>query len=223
MTKTSQAQTSSYTRNTTVRQPLPNRLVRLLSEARWIALAVVFLYFLMILLSYNKGDPGWSHEVQVTKVINLGGRAGAWLADLMLFVFGFSAWWWCICFLRLVWKGYRSLTDKFVMEREADPEHEHEGAIRWVGFGLLFIGSVGIEYLRMRSLNVQLPFVNGGVLGRLIGQNAHDAFGFTGATLLLLALFALGFSLFFQVSWMAVAERIGEAIENAIEWFRLRY
>ncbi|MBZ2207110.1 DNA translocase FtsK [Massilia soli] len=223
MTKTSQAQTSSYTRNTTVRQPLPNRLVRLLSEARWIALAVVFLYFVMILLSYNKGDPGWSHEVQVSKVINLGGRAGAWLADLMLFVFGFSAWWWCVCFLRLVWKGYRSLTDKFVMEREADPEHEHEGAIRWVGFGLLFIGSVGIEYLRMRSLNVQLPFVNGGVLGRLIGQNAHDAFGFTGATLLLLALFALGFSLFFQVSWMAVAERIGEAIENAIEWFRLRY
>ena len=63
MTKTSQAQTSSYTRNTTVRQPLPNRLVRLLSEARWIALAVVFLYFVMILLSYNKGDPGWSHEV----------------------------------------------------------------------------------------------------------------------------------------------------------------
>ena len=223
MTKTSQAQTSSYTRNTTVRQPLPNRLVRLLSEARWIALAVVFLYFVMILLSYNKGDPGWSHEVQVPKVINLGGRAGAWLADLMLFVFGFSAWWWCVCFLRLVWKGYRSLTDKFVMEREADPEHEHEGAIRWVGFGLLFIGSVGIEYLRMRSLNVQLPFVNGGVLGRLIGQNAHDAFGFTGATLFLLALFALGFSLFFQVSWMAVAERIGEAIENAIEWFRLRY
>ena len=223
MTKTSQAQTSSYTRNTTVRQPLPNRLVRLLSEARWIALAVVFLYFVMILLSYNKGDPGWSHEVQVPRVMNLGGRAGAWLADLMLFVFGFSAWWWCVCFLRLVWKGYRSLTDKFVMERESDPEHEHEGAIRWIGFALLFVGSVGIEYLRMRSLNVQLPFVNGGVLGRMIGQNAHDAFGFTGATLLLLALFALGFSLFFQVSWMAVAERIGEALEDTIEWFRLRY
>ncbi|RJG21300.1 DNA translocase FtsK [Massilia cavernae] len=224
MTKTSQAQTSSYTRNTTVRPPLPNRLVRLLSEARWIALAVVFLYFVMILISYNKADPGWSHEVQVPKVMNLGGRAGAYLADLMLFIFGFSAWWWCICFLRLVWKGYRSLTDKFVMEREADPEHEHEGAIRWVGFALLFLGSVGLEYLRMWSLHVQLPRARpGGVLGELIGQNAHHAFGFTGATLLLLSLFFLGFSLFFQVSWMAVAERIGEALENTVEWFRLRY
>ncbi|MGZ8288611.1 MAG: DNA translocase FtsK [Telluria sp.] len=224
MTKTSQAQTSSYTRSTTVRQPLPNRLVRLLSEARWIALAVVFLYFVMILISYNKADPGWSHEIQVPRVMNLGGRAGAYLADLMLFIFGFSAWWWCVCFLRLVWKGYRSLTDKFVMEREADPEHEHEGAIRWVGFALLFIGSVGLEYLRMWSLHVQLPRARpGGVLGELIGQGSYDAFGFTGATLLLLSLFFLGFSLFLQVSWMAVAERIGEGLENALEWFRLRY
>jgi S-DNA-T family DNA segregation ATPase FtsK/SpoIIIE len=93
MTKTSQATTSSYTRTATLRQPLPNRLVRLLSEARWIALAVVFLYFVMILLSYNKSDPGWSHDIVVPKVTNLGGRAGAWLADLMLFIFGFSAWW----------------------------------------------------------------------------------------------------------------------------------
>src|SRR3954470_23416021 len=115
MTKTSQATSSSYTRNpTTVRQPLPNRLVRLLSEARWIALAAIFVYFVMILLSYNKGDPGWSHEVEVTSVGNLGGRAGAYLADLMLFIFGFSAWWWCFCFLRLVWKGYRTLTQKYV-------------------------------------------------------------------------------------------------------------
>ena len=78
MTKNSQPPTSSYTRNpAAARPPLPNRLVRLLSEARWIALAVVFLYFVMILISYNKADPGWSHEIQVPRVMNLGGRAGA--------------------------------------------------------------------------------------------------------------------------------------------------
>ncbi len=222
MTKTSQAPSSSYTRNPTIRQPLPNRLVRLLSEARWIALAVVFLYFVMILLTYNKGDPGWSHEVQVARVANLGGRAGAYLADLMLFIFGFSAWWFCVCFLRLVYQGYRSLTDKYVLEREADPEHQHEGPIRWVGFALLLVGSLGLEYLRMWSLQVQLPRKTGGVLGKLIGDFAQSSFGFTGATLLLLLLFGLGFSLFFHVSWMAVAERIGGAIEDGVEWFRLR-
>ena len=225
MTKTSQpqAQASSYTRKEVIRQPLPNRLVRLLSEARWIALAVVFLYFVMILLSYNKGDPGWSHEVEVTKVANLGGRAGAYLADLLLFIFGFSAWWWCVCFLRLVYRGYRSLTDKFVMQSEAEAEHQHEATIRWVGFTTMFIGSVGIEFLRMWSLTVQLPRKPGGVLGKLIGSAANNAFGFNGATLLLLLLFGIGFSLFFHVSWMAVAEKIGAGVENCIDYFRLRY
>jgi S-DNA-T family DNA segregation ATPase FtsK/SpoIIIE len=223
MTKTSQPTNSSYTRNVTERQPLPNRLVRLLSEARWIALAVLCLYLVMILLSYNKGDPGWSHGVVVAKVANLGGRAGAWLADLMLFIFGFSAWWWCVCFLRLVWKDYRLLTQKFVMKTATDPEHRHEGLIRWCGFVLLFCGSVGLEYLRLYSIQVQLPRAPGGVLGQVIGHWSNVAFGFTGATLLLLLLFGLGFSLFFHVSWLAVAERIGEAIEVAIDWFRLRY
>ncbi|MES2899778.1 MAG: DNA translocase FtsK 4TM domain-containing protein, partial [Pseudomonadota bacterium] len=223
MTKTSQPQTSSYTRKETVRQPLPNRLVRLLSEARWIALAVIFLYFVMILLTYSKGDPGWSHEVQVAKIVNLGGRAGAYLADLLLFIFGFSAWWICVCFLRLVYKGYRSLNDKFLQQTEADAEHAQEPVIRWIGFALLFIGSLGLEYLRMWSLAVQLPRAPGGVLGKLIGTATNSAFGFTGATLLLLLLFGLGFSLFFHVSWLAVAEKIGGAIEDSVEWFRLRY
>jgi S-DNA-T family DNA segregation ATPase FtsK/SpoIIIE len=223
MTKTSQPPTnSSYTRNPTIRQPLPNRLVRLLSEARWIALAVLCLYLVIILLSYNKGDPGWSHDVVVAKVTNLGGRAGAWLADLMLFIFGFSAWWWVVCFMRLVWKDYRALTQKFVMEAQFDPEHQHEAIIRWTGFVLLFIGSLGLEYLRMYSLQVQLPRAPGGVLGQLIGQGALS-FGFTGATLLLLLLFGIGLSLFFHISWLAVAERIGEYIELTIDWFRLRY
>ncbi|RSZ56593.1 DNA translocase FtsK [Massilia atriviolacea] len=223
MTKTSQSSNASYTRKPVVRQPLPNRVVRLLSEARWIALAVVFLYFVMILLSYNKGDPGWSHEVQVSQVSNLGGRAGAYLADLLLFIFGFSAWWWCICFLRILWKGYRSLNQKLEPATEDDPEHQQEAVIRWLGFAVLFVGSLGLEFLRMWSLAVQLPRAPGGVLGQLIGHAAHAAFGFTGATLLLLLLFGLGFSLFFHVSWLGVAERIGGAIENAIDWFRLRY
>ncbi|MES2115328.1 MAG: DNA translocase FtsK 4TM domain-containing protein, partial [Pseudomonadota bacterium] len=223
MTKSSPSTPSSYTRTVTERQPLPNRLVRLLSEARWLALAALALYFVLILISYSKGDPGWSHASVVPRVHNLGGRAGAWLADLLLFIFGFSAWWLCLCLLRLVWKGYTGLTQTFVLSKEPEPEHQHEYIIRIVGFVLLFLGSVGLEYLRMWSLKVQLPRAPGGVLGQLIGHSAHVGLGFTGATLLLLLLFGLGFSLFFQVSWLAVAERIGGGIELAIDWFIQRY
>jgi S-DNA-T family DNA segregation ATPase FtsK/SpoIIIE len=223
MSKNSEPKSSSYTRAaSSARQPLPNRLVRLLSEARWIALAVAFLYLVLILLSYHRADPGFSHENVVPRIANLGGKAGAWLADLMLFIFGFSAWWWCICFLRYLWKGYKRLSNKFAPKEDDEPEHQHEGVIRWVGFVVMFIGSLGLEYLRMWSLRVELPRAPGGVLGQLIGHSANVAFGFTGATLLLLMLFGLGFSLFFHVSWLAVAERIGETFELAVDWFRLR-
>jgi DNA segregation ATPase FtsK/SpoIIIE-like protein len=224
MSKNSQPTTSTYTRKPAPpRQPMPNRLVRLLSEARWLATAVALLYFVLILLSYNKADPGWSHENAVAHVANLGGRAGAWLADLLLFIFGFSAWWLCVCFARGVWKGYRRLHNRFVIEAaEPEPEHQGEAVVRWIGFALMFAGSVGLEYLRMWSLKVELPRAPGGVLGQLIGHGANGAFGFTGATLLLLLLFGLGFSWYFQVSWLAVAERIGESAEASFEWFRLR-
>jgi S-DNA-T family DNA segregation ATPase FtsK/SpoIIIE len=188
-------------------------------EARWIAMAVAFLYFVLILISYNQADPGWSHANAVPKIANLGGKAGAWLADLLLFIFGFSAWWWGVIFLRGVWRGWRRLSEKITAVEEP---HLGETYIRWAGFFIMFLGSVGLEFLRFHNWHVELPRSAGGVLGQVIGRAAQGAFGATGGTLLLLMLFGLGFSLFFQVSWLAVAERIGEVIENTIDWFRLR-
>jgi S-DNA-T family DNA segregation ATPase FtsK/SpoIIIE len=204
-------------------QPLPSRLVRLLSEARWFAVAGVTLYLVLIFLSYSKLDPAWSHANVVPKLHNWGGRAGAWLADVLLYVFGFSAWWWCVSLLRSVWRGYRQLSQKYILKKEPEPEHHQEGLIRWTGFAFMMIGSVGLEYLRMYSLKAQLPRAPGGVLGEMIGGAAQNVLGFTGSTLLLLMLFGLGFSLFFHVSWLAVAEKIGGAIEIIIDGIKNLY
>lgn len=221
MTKTSQA----YTRKTdaTKAPPLPGRLVRLLSEARWLILAAVTLYLILIFLTYSPVDPGWSHANVVSKLNNVGGRAGAWLADLLLFIFGLSAWWLCVFLLRLVWVGYRRLSQRFLLKKEPEPEHHQEGLIRGIGFFLLMIGSVALEYLRMHSMKAELPRAPGGVLGELIGNAAQNSFGFMGATLLLLLVFGLGFSLFFHVSWLGVAERIGGSIEFAFQAIRNLY
>ncbi|HWT71593.1 MAG TPA: DNA translocase FtsK 4TM domain-containing protein, partial [Oxalicibacterium sp.] len=221
MTKTNQA----YTRNTgqPKHPPMPGRMVRLLSEARWFALMVATLYLILIFSSYSPTDPGWSHANVVPHLHNLGGRIGAWLADLLLFIFGASAWWLCIFFLRLVWSGYRRLSQRFLLKKEPEPAHRHELIVRGIGFFLLMVGSVAIEYLRMYSLKLPLPRAPGGVLGELIGNAAQNAFGFMGATLLLLLLFGLGFSLFFHVSWLAVAEKIGETIELAVRAARNLY
>jgi S-DNA-T family DNA segregation ATPase FtsK/SpoIIIE len=221
MTRTTQA----YTRNASLAdtQPLPSRLVRLLSEARWLAFAVATVYLVLIFLTYSKTDPGWSHASLVANLHNMGGRIGAWVADLMFYIFGFSAWWFCILLLRSVWAGYRRLSQKFLMQKEPEPEHRHEVLIRSVGFVFLTTGSVAIEFLRMYTLKAQLPRAPGGVLGELIGSAAQNLLGFTGATLFLLLLFGLGVSLFFHVSWLTVAERTGEAIEILIDGIRGLY
>ncbi|OWW22365.1 DNA translocase FtsK [Noviherbaspirillum denitrificans] len=221
MTKTTQA----YTRNTnqTEAHPLPNRLVRLLSEARWFVLAIVTVYLILVFLTYSRTDPGWSQANVVPQIANWGGKIGAWTADLMLFIFGFSAWWFCVFLLRSVWAGYRRLSHRFLLQKEPEPEHHTEVWIRAIGFGLILVGSVAIEHLRMYTLKAQLPRAPGGVLGELLGGAAQNAFGFTGATLFLLLIFGVGFSLFFHVSWLNVAERVGGALEDGINYIRNFY
>ena len=234
MTRTTQA----YTRATTEPEPLPNRLVQLLTEARWLVLAAVGAYLLLILISYTRSDPGFSFSTAVPRVHNWGGRTGAYVSDLLLYVFGLSAWWWSVLLLRTVLKSYRHLSQRFhgvgdgdgataahgdkknSSSIEASAEHRYEAVIRAAGFTLLLLGSVSIEFLRMYSVKAQLPRAPGGVLGEVIGGAAQQALGFTGATLFLLLLFGLGFSLFFHVSWLNVAERLGGWLEQAL--FQLR-
>lgn len=221
MPKTSQ----TYTRTPkTETPPLPSRLVRLLTEARWLALSTLLIYLVLILLTYSRNDPGWSLAHNVPHPQNLGGRLGAWMADLLLYIFGMSAWWWCVLLAHSIWRSYRHMTKRLlVQERESEPEHYQEGLIRAIGFVFLLAGSLGIEHMRMYSIKAQMPLAPGGVLGEMIGSAAQASLGFTGATLLLLLLFGLGLSLFFHVSWLALAERIGAAMEDGILWLRNVY
>ena len=217
MTRPSQ----SYTRNTSLQKerPLPNRLKRLFSEAGLLALAALAIYITLILLTYSKADPSWSHASAVSTISNWGGRLGAILSDLMLFIFGISAWWWCVLLLFSVRRGYRQLSEKYLQRLEPEPAHRYESMIHTVGFMLLLVSSTAIEFLRMYSLKAQLPRPPGGILGEAVGTAVQKVLGFNGATLLLLLLLALGFSLYFHVSWLQVAEKIGAGVENAIEWF----
>ena len=90
-------------------QPLPEKIAARLQEARWLLFGLVAVYLAMVLLGYSKGDPGWSHAAAVERVANPGGRLGAWVSDLMLYLFGLSAWWW-VFFLGLgLVSGYRRL------------------------------------------------------------------------------------------------------------------
>jgi len=84
------------------------RLPRLLAEVRWFIALALFLGLFAILISYNKLDPAWSHaSFDLPK--NIGGRFGAWVSDLMFYIFGVSAFWWVALFARRVVAGWKEL------------------------------------------------------------------------------------------------------------------
>ncbi len=181
-------------------------------ESWWLLVVAGFAYLALILATYQKADPGWSFSGAGDPVRNRGGVVGAWVADLLLYVFGASAWWWVFAGVALVVAGYRHLT-----------RHDVEGYHPWLaipGFFLLLLSSSALEALRLYRLPIALPTTAGGALGELISKSLAHALGFNGATLLLIALFAVGWSLFTGMSWLKLMERLGRGVETAIAWVR---
>ena len=91
------------------RRPWPPRLAALAQEAWWLVLVLVATYLALVLATYDKSDPGWSHSTGGAAIRNAGGRFGAWLADVLLSLFGVSAYWWVVFLLFAVYWGYRRL------------------------------------------------------------------------------------------------------------------
>ena len=187
--------------------PLSPRMQRLLREARAILVGFAALLLAAILLTHNVADPGFSTTGDGGMPRNLGGRAGAWLSDLMLMLFGVSAWWWVLLAAAYVIHIFRHLD-------EAPLAGGRQRMLRLGGFGLMLAASTGVEWLRGWHWAVALPDAPGGVLGAAVGAGAGALLGFTGGSLLLLLLMAVGFSLFTGVSWLEMAERTGGALER---------
>jgi len=172
-----------------------------LREAKWLLLIALGLYLVLIVATYQRADPGWSHSATDAVVRNAGGAFGAWLADLLLYVFGVSAYWLAaLCAYVVVW-GFRRMDSLRL-------------GIALGGFALLLLSSAALERLRFHSLAAELPFAPGGLLGEVLAANLSAALGFTGATLLLLTFAAIGFSLFIGVSWLAMFEGMGLLLEK---------
>jgi S-DNA-T family DNA segregation ATPase FtsK/SpoIIIE len=191
------------------RNPLSPKLAALVREFRWFALLGLALYLALVFYTYDRADPGWSHGVSdMGSIRNAGGRVGAWVADVMLLLFGLSAYWWVAFGAALIWWEFRRI--------EAVAEGDRRSyAIAAVGFAVVLVTSCGLEAIRLHSMKVALPQAPGGMLGAIVGGSLEQALGFTGATLILLMLFAAGLSLFTGVSWLTVIERVGGWVETA--------
>ncbi len=188
--------------------PLPGKIAALLRESKWFALVAVALYLALILITFNKVDPGWSHSTTGAGIANSGGRVGAWLADVLLYLFGLSAWWWVVLLLYAVVWGYRRLDGSSISDRRPF-------VVALAGFCVLIASSSALEALRLYSLKAALPLAPGGMFGAVAAMVLEKTIGFTGGTLFLLTSFGIGLSLFSGVSWLNAIEGIGTGLEWA--------
>lgn len=189
----------------------------LAKEAWWLFFAVIGLYLVLILASYYHDDPSWTHSASENAVVrNAGGAVGAWLSDMMLYMFGFSAWWFAIFAFYAIWLVYLRLD---VVAQGRKPLL----FLNFFGFGLLLFSSSCLEYGHLVHLPATLPQDAGGVIGNIFDTMIRDSLGFVGSTLVLLFSMAAGFSLFTGWSWILIVEKFGAGLIGAYQFILAKY
>src|SRR4029453_3357230 len=188
---------------------LSTRVARLVRESWWLLIVAFLAYLGLILASYTSTDPGWSFSGTGAPLGNRGGPVGAWVADLLLYLFGVWAGWWVVGGVVLVVAGFRLVI-------RPEEKAEHPLLLGVIGFALVLFSSAALEPIRLCKISTPFPPAPGGAFGDLFGQGAARALGFNGATLLLLVLVGVGMSLLFGISWLKVMERIGAGIETLV-------
>lgn len=160
------------------------------------------LYLLISLATYSPQDPGWSFVGHSTAVDNAGGRVGAWFSDVSLYLLGYFAY---LIPLMVAWSAYLVLRQP----NQDLSENIHILALRWVGFLLTLAAGTALIDLYGVHEGLVFPAGPGGVLGRFLSASLVVGFNSTGSSLLLLALFLTGFTLFTGLSWLTVMDYVG--------------
>lgn len=189
----------------------------LIKEAWWLGLVLTGLYITVILFTYHPEDSSWSHMAPDNSVIhNSGGSVGAWVSDLLLYLFGFSAWWWAILAFYAMWFVYLKLEAVNQADKPFLP-------FNFMGFALLLLASSALEAGHIVTLPATLPLAPGGMLGAAVDEGLRSLFGYIGSSMLLLLIFAVGFSLFTGWSWIMITEKLGGVLITIYEWVSDRW
>ncbi|MDQ7015934.1 MAG: DNA translocase FtsK 4TM domain-containing protein [Gammaproteobacteria bacterium] len=169
------------------------------------------LYLLLSLVSFSLHDPGWSHTGKVVELHNLGGRVGAWFADILLYLFGYMAY--CLPFIMgyIGWMLLRSQAD------QAAPSFWF--SLRFIGFLLLFVTGAALASMHFIPAQGSVPLgvFAGGLLGDALSEWLVVGVSAVGATLFLLAFFLANISFCFGFSWLKIIDRVGALSLQGIE------
>ncbi|MEX2525473.1 MAG: DNA translocase FtsK 4TM domain-containing protein [Gammaproteobacteria bacterium] len=179
-------------------------ITRNLREAGYIVLGLISLYLFLALLTYHPADPGWSQAVSTDTIHNRAGVVGAWIADFILYLFGYLGYLFPFVPAYDGWRLFRH-------RREQVPLDYALLGLRAAGFVLLFIGGCGLSWMYFET-GAHLPHEvrgAGGIFGDALGSLLLVTFGNMGSTLVLLAMFFAGVTLYSGFSWLWLMDTLG--------------
>src|SRR5215469_4929039 len=184
-----------------------------LRESAIIAIAIVALVLLIALATYSPDDPGFSFTGSANPVHNRIGVIGAWLADVLFFLFGRPAFLFPLMLGAAAWGLQRRL--------KSESASRANTLVRVVGFLLVLVSSCALTTLHWQPGALRQSA--GGVVGSVVGGGLAAGVDFLGATLLMIAAWMAGLSLAFGVSWLTMMDRVGAATWAGIAWLRGRW
>ncbi|WP_445937733.1 DNA translocase FtsK, partial [Pseudomonas sp.] len=159
--------------------------------------------------TYDAADPGWTHTSNVEQVQNAAGRAGAWFADILFMALGYFA------YLFTLLLAVKTLQ---VFRGRHQPWQWSGWLFSWRLIGLVFLvlSGAALAYIHFQASS-SMPASAGGALGESLGQLAITALNVQGSTLLLIALFLFGLTVFTDLSWFKVMDLTGKITLDLIE------
>lgn len=180
-----------------------------LKEGALIAMGALCLYLWMALLTYDQSDPGFSHTSNVEQVQNAAGRAGAFFADILFMVLGYFAYIFPLLLAIKTWQIFR--------ERH-QPWQWSGWLFSWRLIGLVFLvlSGAALAHIHFHSAP-SLPASAGGALGESLGDLAKNALNVQGSTLMFIALFLFGLTVFTDLSWFKVMDITGKITLDLFE------
>ena len=179
---------------------IEKKTIRGLREIGILSFFTGAVFLLFALFTFNTGDAAWTHSSELGTITNCCGILGAWIADVMLSLFGLSAY--LFPFI-ITWHGYLVFAEPRVDKEKLST------SLRGLGSLALIISNAALSYLYIYRVRVQLPGTTGGYLGQEIGDKTLLLFGNSGATLFLIMLFLSGLTLTTNISWLSLIDAVG--------------
>ncbi|MCG9696642.1 DNA translocase FtsK 4TM domain-containing protein [Shewanella sp. Isolate11] len=158
-------------------------------------------YILLALTSFNSSDPGWSQSHFDGEIKNLTGAVGAWLADVLFYFFGYTAYTIPLIVAMTGWLLFKRV------HKLLEIDYFSVG-LRLIGFLLIIFSLAALASMNANDI---YEFSAGGVSGDVIVGAMLPYFNQLGTTLLLLCFVGAGFTLLTGISWLTVVDAVGMA------------